>query len=107
MHLSFTPMRRDDALTLTCEGETLYFNGVALDLSAIADGACLAASDLGCDWLAGDVCRTGGALHVSVILPHGARAPQQTLFPAPVTVVADGPVPLPPYDLPPDPGPEV
>jgi len=51
-----------------------------------------------CDGLAGPVERQGGEIWLTLILAHGAKAPSETLAPSPVTV-ADGPVPLPPYEI--------
>jgi hypothetical protein len=36
-------------------------------------------------------------LHLALVLPHGAEAPDETLFPAPITA-QDGAVPLPPFE---------
>jgi len=100
MHITFAPMRRDDQLTLSVAGACLTLNGVGLDFSDIPEGGRRRQAETGCDWLASDVERRDGVLYVTVILPHGARAPQQTLFPTPVTVTQDGMVTLPPYALP-------
>ena len=51
-----------------------------------------------CDGLAGDVTRSGGQLYLTLILPHGADAPPETLFPAALTLTGDGPVVLPAYE---------
>ncbi len=55
-------------------------------------------------WILGEVSRIGGVVNITLCLPHGANAPEETRFPAaydvPMTVV-DGQVPLPPYDAPP------
>ncbi|NUB46817.1 hypothetical protein GEU84_020750 [Fertoebacter nigrum] len=95
MHITLTPMRRDDRLTLERAGDTLTINGVAYDLSAIPEGATLPRAAVACDWLASDITRTGGVLHLALILPHGPDAAQATLFPAPLLLEADGPVALP------------
>jgi hypothetical protein len=50
-----------------------------------------------CAWLASDIERIDGALHLTLILPHGANAPRDTLFPTPLHLATDGPVDLPPY----------
>ena len=98
MQITLTPMRRDDRLTLAVAGEVVSVNGVAFDLSAIPEGATLPLAAVDCAWLASDVERIGGEIHLTLILPQGTHAPAETLFPAPVTVTADGPVPLPPYE---------
>lgn len=97
MKISFTPMRRDDRLELIKQGEVLTINGEAFDFSEVPEGATLPRAAVVCDWLISDVERIGGQITLTLILPHGARAPAETLFPDPVTVT-DGPVALPPYE---------
>lgn len=101
MHITLTPMRTDDAqsLTLSLTGETLDVNGQTVDLSQIAEGEVIEADTLGCPSIIGFVRREEGDLHLTLILPHGANAPEETLFPAPLEVTVDGPVTLPPYTL--------
>ena len=103
MKLTFTPMRRDDQLVLSKSGDTLTINGETFDLSGITEGATLPRDAVACDWLASDIDRVGGALHLTLILililPHGDHAPQETLFPQPVTITTDGPVNLPPHSI--------
>lgn len=94
MHIAFTPMRRDDRLSLSRRGDILTVNGEVFDFSAIPEGASLPRAAVACDWLASDVERRGGALYLTLILPHGAEAGAAALFPEPVTA-ADGPVALP------------
>jgi len=95
MHITLIPMRRDDALSLARAGDHLIVNGVAFDFSDLPDGATLPQDAVACDWLAGDVERIDGVLHLALILPVGAQAPQEARFPAPLTVSQDGPVSLP------------
>ena len=98
MQITLTPQRRDDTLTLTRSGDVLTINGEAFDFTAIPEGGTLPRDAVACDWLAGDVTRAGGVLHLTLILPHGADAPLETRFPAPITLTGDGPVALPPYE---------
>lgn len=98
MHITFTPQRRDDRLTLARAGDTLLINGDPLDLSAIPEGATLPRDAIDCDWIASDIERIGGTLHLTIVLPHGPAAPQETLFPGPIDVVADGPIALPAWE---------
>ena len=95
MQITLSPMRRDDTLTLHRKGNVLTVNGMALDLTALPDGATLPRAAVGCDWLAGDITRTDGVLHLTLILPHGADAGPDLLFPAPLRLTGDGPVVLP------------
>lgn len=109
MQITFTPMRLDQTLRVERVGDTLVLNGDVIDLSAAGEGAPLTREKLDCDWLAADVMRDeDGELHLTLILPHGADAPEQTLFPKPLTLSDDGPVDLPPYsdETPADPKPD-
>lgn len=99
MNITFSPMRRDDTLHLERSGDCLIVNGVCLDFSDLAEGDSRSAAALHSDWLAGPVRRAGGRLHLCLILPHGPNAPEQTLFPVPLTVEADGDIPVPPRQL--------
>lgn len=97
MQITLSHMRSDQTLTVERSGDILILNGESFDLSAIPDGATVPRADIACGWLASDIERRNGELRFALILPHGADAPDATLFPAPVTVAADGPVALPPH----------
>lgn len=99
MHITLSPVRSDTPLHLERRGDTLVFNGESLDLSPIPEGATLPAAAIDCPWIAGDVARLGGTLHLTLVLPHASDAPPETLFPAPLHLTADGPVDLPPFTL--------
>ncbi|PKP68238.1 MAG: hypothetical protein CVT83_05940 [Alphaproteobacteria bacterium HGW-Alphaproteobacteria-5] len=98
MQITLSPMRRDDRLSLARSGDVLTINGVDFDFAAIPEGGTLPREEVASDWLASDVTRLGGVLQLVLILPHGAAAPPETLFPAPLTLTADGPVQLPPWE---------
>lgn len=104
MKITLIPQRRDDRFSLAKSGEALILGGKAFDFSQVAEGAPLACDTLECDWFAGDIERIAGALHLTLVLPHGADAPHETLFPAPLILSEDGPVALPPYNGPGAPG---
>jgi len=99
MHITFNPVRRDEALTLSKTGDVLTINGQAFDFGPLSDGAELPRDAVVSDFIAGSVRREGGDLHLSLILPHGANAPEATRFPEPVTVSEDGPITMPPFDI--------
>lgn len=84
-----SPMRRDDTLTVSVSGDVLVLNGVALDL-----GTYTADPEAPHDWIVGQPVQDAGVWYVTLILPHGADAPEATRFPTPITVTADGPVAL-------------
>ena len=99
MKIQLVPQRRDVPLVLEKSGETLLINGNALNLSRLPDGATLPQEAVCCDWLASDIERVNGEIHLTLILPHGAQAPHDTLFPTSLSVLQDGPISLPPYSL--------
>ena len=88
--ITLSPMRRDDVLTVSVAGDVLVLNGEALDLSTYT-----ADPEAPHDWIVGQPVQDAGVWHVALILPHGANAPEETRFPQPITVTADGPVTLP------------
>lgn len=95
MHITLSPQRRDDALTVSKQGDTLTLNGIAYDFSVIPDGATLPASAVDCEFIAGNVERINGVLHISLILPHGPNPSQAVAFPEPIINPADGVLELP------------
>ena len=99
MKIYLSPIRGEEKLALKVLGDTLVANGQALDFADIAEAAPHPARAFGCPWLTGEVRRVAGEIHVTVILPHGANAPDETLFPQPIEA-SDGVVTLPPYDQP-------
>ena len=95
MQITFTPQRRDDALTASVSGETITLNGQAVDLSAATAEAPLQPAT---DWIAAPVTRdAGGVLLVTLLLPIGPTPSEAQCFPVPATVT-DGPVVLPQAD---------
>ncbi|WP_417816615.1 hypothetical protein [Tritonibacter scottomollicae] len=99
MQISFSPARHATALIANRLGDVLTLNGEAFDFTALAEGDILPREAVACDWLASDVTRQDGEIRLTLILPHGADAPEETRFPQPVTLTGDGPVPLPPYEV--------
>lgn len=98
MRLTFSPVRMDAPLTASVAGDTITLNDETVDLSDISEGASINAGAFGCDWITGEVTRQDGVLHLTLILPHGGNAPQETLWPEPVEA-GDGPVVLPVYEV--------
>ena len=95
MIIKLTPQRRDDALTVEKQGDTLIVNGAEYDFSSIQEGATLPADAIDSDLFSGPVERVGGELKVTLTLPHGPNPSKAVAFPEPIDVVADGPVVLP------------
>lgn len=99
MKIKLSPIRRDDTLTVIKQGDSLTINGTTYDFSVIPDGATLPKGATDCEWLAFDVERIEGVLHMTLLLPHGANAPEETRFPQPIVDPVDGVLPLPAYDI--------
>lgn len=99
MHVTWSPTRADTRLSLERSGDTLIINGNLYDFSPIPEGGLLPRDAVQCEWLASDVERIDGEIHLTLILPHGPNAPEATRFPEPIYVTEDGPVELPPYDV--------
>ncbi|MEQ9241231.1 hypothetical protein [Roseovarius indicus] len=98
MHLTFIPKSRRAPMTLSRAGDVLTIDGEAFDFSGLPNGATLPRAAIASARIAGDVERdAAGELTVPLYLPHGPTAPEQTRFPEPMTLTADGPVSLPPY----------
>ena len=98
----------DDQPTVTVTGDTITINGDSFDFSPLAEGSTLPSDAIDSEWIIGDVTRTDGEIVLSLLLPHGSRAPHETRFPEPITVTTDGPVELPIYNEPlPEPEEEV
>lgn len=100
MKIRLVPIRMDERLTVSVQGDVLVLNGVALDLSKVTAKAPMQPG-AGMPWVQGEILRNGKVLEVTLLLPHGADAPEQTRFPADLLIVKDGPVELPPYETPP------
>lgn len=99
MNITLSPQRRDDGpLTLFKQGDILTIAGIAYDFSQLPNGATLPQDAVDCPWLASDINRINGELELTLLLPHGANAPEATRFPEAIVNPADGEVKLPPYD---------
>lgn len=96
MRISFSPQRRDDALTLEkSHGDRLRINGELFNFNPLEDGGTIPAGSIPCEWIVGPVERTDGEIHMTLILPHGSNPSQAVAFPEPITVTEDGPIAVP------------
>jgi hypothetical protein len=95
MKITLSPQRRDDSLQVIKSGDTLTINGTAYDFSVVPDGATLPRDAVDCPWLASDVERIDGVLHLTLLLPNSATASEAARFPAPIINPADGALELP------------
>lgn len=95
MIINFSPQRRDDALVLEKQGDTLIVNGDQFDFSNIPDGGTLPADAVDCEFIVGEISRINGELYLTILLPHGPNAPESARFPEPIQVSNDGPIQIP------------
>lgn len=93
MRISFSPMRRNDALVASKAGDIITINGESFDFSSLPDGATI--PDVPCEFITGPVDRIDGEIHLTLILPHGRNPSQAVSFPEPITVTEDGQIALP------------
>ena len=100
MHIKLSPTRRDETLTASRDGDKLTLNGEAFDFGPLGEGETLPADAIDSEWIVGDVTRTDGALHITLRLPHGANAPEETRFPETIIDPPDGEIALPMHSLP-------
>lgn len=96
MIIKFTPQLSGRApANISVAGEAITIDSVVLDLSQLPDGASLPREAIACEWIADDVRRIDGVLHVPVVLAISADASEAACFPEPITVTKDGPVEMP------------
>lgn len=97
MKISFTPIRYDADISLEKQGDTLFINDEEFDFSPLNEGDSLPREAIDSIWFASDVERIDGAVCLTLLLPHGQNAPEETLFPADINADTDGNIPVPPY----------
>lgn len=95
MHISFSPQRRDDEMTVSKSGDALTINGEAFDFSSLPDGGTIPPQIVPCEWISGPVERVDGELLLTLILPHRPSPSEAVAFPQPITVTEDGAVAIP------------
>ena len=100
MKITLSPLRANTPLTASRAGDTLTLNGEAFDFSPLKEGETLPADAIDSPWITGDVTRTDGVLHITLRLPHGADAPEETRFPEPIIDPPDGEIALPMHSMP-------
>lgn len=99
MRITYSPVEGLAPIELSVEGDVLTINGVAYDFSALADGDSIPFVALAEPLIVSDVVRIGGVVELTVILPHGQNAPEETRFPTPVDLLVNGTVEIPAYDV--------
>lgn len=96
LHITFSPQLCPAPLILFLAGTVLMADDVPVaDLAELPDGGTIPMD--ASPWLASEITRDGDAVHLTIRLPHGPDAPQETLFPAPIVVTEPGLIALPPF----------
>ena len=100
MKIKLSPVRMDsEPLVTSVAGDVITINGIAYDLSPLGVGEELPAEAP----FVGSIIRDAeGVIHLTLQLPHGANAPEETRFPDAYSEPMDitgGDVPVPPYDV--------
>lgn len=98
MIINFSPTRDDRRPVFKRCGDTLLIDGEQFDFEPVFEGSILPASAIHSEWICDDVTRKEGILYVTLKLCHGADAPDAVRFPQPVSILQDGPIPLPVSD---------
>ncbi len=94
MRITFHPQRSDKTLSLSRAGDTLTIKGEDFDFSSVPEEGILPLSAIKSDFIGGPIKREGGQLHIDVLLPHGADAPESCRFPRSVLITQDGKIKL-------------
>lgn len=95
MKINLSPMRCEQALSLSKSGRVLNINGENFDFSQMNDGDTLPSSAINSEWFVGDVRQESGEIEITLMLPLPANFSAEQLFPIPLVITADGPVALP------------
>lgn len=95
MKIALSPKWSDRTMIVSKSGDALTINGAEFDFSGIPDGATLPADAVDCEFIAGDVERIGGELHLTLLLPHGSNPSHAVAFPTPIANPPDGQLELP------------
>lgn len=102
MRIKFSPCRAETTLEASVSGDSLILNGTTFDFSRLQEGDLLPLVAINSPWFASDIERIDNEICLTVVIPHGADAPQETLFPEnfdTYLTVVSGPVPIPAYEV--------
>ncbi|MCR6502609.1 hypothetical protein MUO32_26635 [Shinella sp. CPCC 101442] len=75
MHISFIgqrPAGNNTTLNVTKIGDILTINGEAFDFSPLQEGETIPLGEIPCVWIVSPVERTGGNIHVTLVVPISA-----------------------------------
>lgn len=95
MIISFSPKLLSASISVSRFGDVLTINGEEFDFAGVTEGTTLPAAAIDSEWIAGDVSRIDGVLHLTLRLPHGPNPSEAVAFPRPLVVMVDGEIDLP------------
>lgn len=95
MHITFSPQRREGALSVIKDGDKVRINGELFSFISLPDGATIPAGEVPCEWIVGPVERLDGVTHLTLVLPHGPNPTPQQAFPQPIVNPPDGQLEVP------------
>ena len=97
MRISFSHQMRftSDRLALEKTGDRIRINGDLFNFNGLNDGDRIRRENIPGEWFAGDVTKTDGEVHLTLILPHGMMPEPWQLFPDDIENVPDGVVDIP------------
>jgi hypothetical protein len=91
IHITLSPQRRDEELSVEKQGNALIFNGEYVDLETYSP------ERVQCQWIVGEPEIVDGDWSVTIILPHGPAAAEKTRFPDRIVATTDGLIDLPSF----------
>jgi hypothetical protein len=91
----YAPLPGDPPLSVTRQGDGLSINGDTIDFSVIPEGARVPEAHTLHSALVGDVTRVGGAIHLTLRLPHRPHPAAYVENPPPLVNPPNGPLALP------------
>lgn len=74
MIITFIPSR-NEPLTVQVAGDAIILNGEEYDFSPLQEGEDILAAHTSCSWFQRTIERINGVIHVTLICPFGAPAP--------------------------------
>lgn len=98
MKIKLSPVRMDKLLVASVDGDKITLNGELFDFGPLGEGESLPAGATDSPWIAGEVHRIDGEIHITLVLPHSVDANESVRFPwcySEPQAVESGEVPMP------------
>lgn len=71
MQITFTPIRSDEAMTVSVSGDVLTLNGQTADFGFLNEGDTIPASAVNSPWIVGrEIKKESGEIHIMVCVPY-------------------------------------